>query len=58
MHVVSSQINHVGRLTIDHLFLVTMTIFLGSENPVKNFAAILSIIQGGFKMSEIPLTPT
>jgi len=58
MHVVLSQINDVGRLTTDHLFLVTMTIFLGRENPVKKLAAILSLIQRGVRMSEIPLTPT
>jgi hypothetical protein len=58
MHVVLSQINDVGRLTTDHLFLVTMTIFLGGENSLKNFAAILSLLQRGVKMSEIPLTPT
>jgi hypothetical protein len=58
IHVVLSQINDLGRLTTDHLFLVTMTTFLGRENPVKNFGAILSLIQGGDKMSEVPLTPT
>jgi hypothetical protein len=57
MHVVLSQTNDVGQLTTDHDFLVTVTIFLDRENPVKNFAPILSLIQGGVKMSEIPLTP-